>query len=820
MEKKLGQEKENKIRLILNNRLNKKYTGQLKQSNEVSQIRFSLVPSETRKKQIERILPNGKKIGQIQNSLTLNYKTLKPEKGGFFCETIFGPTQDFICSCGKKRENIFLNYCPECDVEYTTSKVRRYRLGYIELAVPIVHIWYLKGRPSYFSLLFDLKKKNAEAIAYSTGQILNGFSSSFEEKILRQRKEYHERFLTWRRAQKEKPLNWRTLLRHRQKLIHYISISRVLDDDFWVKRKYPFMVEGFTKRSDWKRQYFHNHKPFYICPMVRDSFAISLDGSIGLIGFCFGLDELINSFSFKKFNQSFIPIKKYKRGFPNSKISDTKHFNLPSWFLRGGNAFRHLCSKIDCRRFEKALCRKLNLLEDKLVTLEDEPYLDDLEFSYYQDLLKQLSKLARRIKFIQIFWKTESRPEWMLISILPVLPPDLRPIIQLKGEQLAVSDLNPLYQRVFYRNKALKKIQPYARSFNGFGPGSILIIELLAFNERLLQEAVDALLENGKDADSNPYSGSSGRPLKSIADLLKGKKGRFRQNLLGKRVDYSGRSVIVVGPSLKLYECGLPKEIAVELFQSLLIRKLLKRKLVQTLMDAKTLIRKEHPLIWPILNEIMLHWPILLNRAPTLHRLGVQAFLPKLVRGKAILLHPLVCTAFNADFDGDQMGVHVPLSFEAKSEAWSLMLSTQNLLSPATSEPIVLPSQDMVLGCYYLTTLNSQRKQKNLNYFANLEDVSKAASHQNLHPHTWIWLKWNKILDSDQKDDAIFEIRINKVGEKIYIRKTSYQIYRVSGKLKSQYIRTTVGRVLFNSLLNDTFYNSKLKYYEKNKNFV
>jgi DNA-directed RNA polymerase beta' subunit len=690
--------------------------------------------------------------------------------------------------------------------------VRRYRLGYIELAVPVVHIWYLKGRPSYFSLLFDLKQRSAEAIAYCTGQILNGFSTKFEQKILLQRKEYHERFLKWKRFQKERPRNWRVNLPF--KLVIATSISRVLDDDFWVKRQYPFVIECFHK--DWNRRDFHKHKPFYTFPFVKDSFIAPLEcGAFqGVLENFLGVRELRHSLTLKGEN-AFIPIKKYQRGFPNSKLSDMRFFNLPNWFLRGGKAFLHLCTKIDCRRFEKALCTRLNWIQSEIEEIEYTPNLnfeeDKVLFRRYQDLLRQLAKLSRRIKFVQTFWKSDSRPEWMLISILPVLPPDLRPIIKLKGDQLAVSDLNPLYQRVFNRNKALKKIQPSdpsARSLVGS-------VDLFAFNERLLQEAVDDLLENGKEDGSQRYSSSAPeRPLKSLSDLLKGKKGRFRLNLLGKRVDYSGRSVIIVGPSLKLHECGLPKEIALELFQTLLIRKLLSRKFVKTIMEAKKLIRNEHPLIWPILNEIMLHWPVLLNRAPTLHRLGVQAFLPKLVRGKAILLHPLVCTAFNADFDGDQMGVHLPLSYEAKSEAWSLMLSTQNLLSPATSEPILVPSQDMVLGCYYLTTINANRKQANVNYFTSLDDVLKTSFNQNLHPHTWIWLKWPDILDSDQKNLEILEIRLNSVGEKIYIRKACYQIYTASGKLKSQYIRTTVGRVVFNSLLYKTFYDSKLKYYE------
>lgn len=814
---KIDKKKEIQKKILLKTSL-----GQLTQINEISTIRFQLVDPETRKKQLERILPNGRKIGEIQNSLTLNYKTLKPEKGGFFCEAIFGPTQDFLCSCGRtQKQNFYCICCPDCDVEHTTSKVRRYRLGFIELAVPVAHIWYLKGRPSYFSLFFDLKKKQTELISYSTGQIINAFTDDFEKKIYSQRKEYHERFLKWRKSKDQ--------IKRMPKINEVLSFP----DDFWVRKprskiklfgnydRYFYFVRGRWRPMT--RFYYHKNKPFYPFPFVRDSFSLPL-----FYYTCNNLIDIFVDYPEKRDEAGIVPIPKYKRGIPNSRIFDPyKPRTIQTWFLRGGNAFLHLFSRIDCRRFEKCLIRRLNNLQRRIYMLTKitvrQGFITKWQKAYYKDLVRKITKFSRRVKLIRLFRRTNSRPEWMLISILPVLPPDLRPIIQLPGDQLAISDLNALYQRVFYRNKALKKLQPYANRYFSMGPVGktpTLTMELMAFHERLLHEAVDDLLENGKQAEATP-SASPSRPVKSISDFLKGKKGRFRQNLLGKRVDYSGRSVIVVGPSLKLHECGLPKEIAVELFQSLLIRKLLKRKIVKTIVDAKLLIRADHPVIWPILNEIMWHWPILLNRAPTLHRLGVQAFLPKLVRGKAILLHPLVCSAFNADFDGDQMGVHLPISLEAKSEAWSLMLSTQNLLSPATSEPIVLPSQDMVLGCYYVTTMNPKRQEKNIRYFTNLSDVVSATLNQNLHPHTWIWLRLPILvfIDSDQKNDDIFEIRINSFGEKIYLRKTSYQMYHRSGKLKTHYLRTTVGRTLFNHLLHHTINESKLKYYE-NKNKI
>jgi DNA-directed RNA polymerase subunit beta' len=427
----------------------------------------------------------------------------------------------------------------------------------------------------------------------------------------------------------------------------------------------------------------------------------------------------------------------------------------------------------------------------------------------------------------------------MFISILPILPPDLRPIIKMSTDQLAVSDLNRLYQSVFHRNRNLKLSIANIYFHLGIDVTQIddefdfsynyqafrFSTSVVSFQQKLLQEAVDALLENGKGG-AEPICGSNNRPLKSLSDILKGKKGRFRQNLLGKRVDYSGRSVIVVGPKLKLYQCGLPKELALELFQSLLIRKLMLLKIIQSIVSAKQLIRVEHPIIWPILSEVMADSPVFLNRAPTLHRLGVQAFLPKLVRGKAILLHPLVCPAFNADFDGDQMGVHLPLSIEAKSEAWSLMLSTQNILSPATGDPILTPTQDMVLGCYYLTTINTNLIQYKNIYFNDLEDVFKAYSTKHLHAHDFIWLRWNQIYFSTQPGKKVIEIRLKYYKKRIYetIKMTShshktYFIHKKSNKplnsegvVKNQFIRTTVGRVIMNQEYQKQINTTSVKY--------
>jgi len=423
----------------------------------------------------------------------------------------------------------------------------------------------------------------------------------------------------------------------------------------------------------------------------------------------------------------------------------------------------------------------------------------------------------RRLKLLQPFLNKEVKAEWMILNVIPVLPPDLRPILVLDSQQVAVSDLNKLYQKVIFRNERLKRLSNDFYSLN--------VSPEMRYAQRLLQESVDALLENGK-GDSKLFTSSNNRPLKSLSDMVKGKKGRFRQNLLGKRVDYSGRSVIVVGPNLKLYECGLPQEMAIELFQPFLIRQLLLKKFAKNFINAKRLIKNKYKIIWNILKFIMENRPVLLNRAPTLHRLGIQAFKPKLVSGRAILLHPLVCSAFNADFDGDQMAVHVPIFYEACSEAWRLLCSRNNILSPATGDPIIVPSQDMVLGCYYLTTLDKIKRINNFNYFnnyllykikkedklkivnknlflifSNIDQIFQLFNQQLLELHTLIWLKYNNKIEFNLNYQNCLEIQIDKRGNisKIYSEYKLYYNWQFNKTLI--YIKTTPGRVLINKLI-------------------
>ncbi|HEY9660654.1 MAG TPA: DNA-directed RNA polymerase subunit gamma, partial [Allocoleopsis sp.] len=400
------------------------------------------------------------------------------------------------------------------------------------------------------------------------------------------------------------------------------------------------------------------------------------------------------------------------------------------------------------------------------------------------------AKLIKRLRVIDNFIATRSLPEWMILEVIPVIPPDLRPMVQLDGGRFATSDLNDLYRRVINRNNRLARLQ------------EILAPEIIVRNEkRMLQEAVDALIDNGRRGRT--VVGANNRPLKSLSDIIEGKQGRFRQNLLGKRVDYSGRSVIVVGPKLKIHQCGLPKEMAIELFQPFVIHRLIKQGLVNNIKAAKKLIQRNDPQVWDVLEEVIDGHPVLLNRAPTLHRLGIQAFEPILVEGRAIQIHPLVCPAFNADFDGDQMAVHVPLSLEAQAEARLLMLASNNVLSPATGRPIITPSQDMVLGCYYLTAENPAATLGAGRYFADMEDAIVAYEQKQVDLHSYIWVRLDNEVESDEADTEPLEVTTAEDGTVTKLYKYRRVREDAEGNVISQYIRTTVGRIIYNKTIYD-----------------
>ena len=520
--------------------------------------------------------------GEVKKPETINYRTLKPEKDGLFCERIFGPTKDWECHCGKyKRVRYKGIVCDRCGVEVTKSKVRRERMGHIELAAPVAHIWYFKGIPSRIALMLDISPRNLEKVVYFASYIVTdkGNTGLIKAQVLSE-KEFHE-----------------------------------------AEEKYG-----------------------------RGSFKAEM----------------------------------------------------------GAEALYKLLAEIDLDKLSEKLKKELIKASEQ-----------------------KRAKLVKRLDTVESFRLSNNRPEWMIMHVVPVIPPELRPMVQLDGGRFATSDLNDLYRRVINRNNRLKRLLELGAP------------EIIVRNEkRMLQESVDALIDNGRRG--RPVTGAGNRPLKSLSDMLKGKQGRFRQNLLGKRVDYSGRSVIVVGPELKIYQCGVPKEMAVELFKPFVMKELVGRGIAHNIKNAKRMVERLHPEVWGILEDVIKDHPVMLNRAPTLHRLGIQAFEPVLVEGRAIKLHPLVCTAFNADFDGDQMAIHLPLSPEAQAEARYLMLSTNNLLKPQDGKPVTVPTQDMILGAYYLT-METEGEPGEGNYFCSPEEAVIAHENHDLGMHASIYVKMRKV---------------------------------------------------------------------------
>ena len=555
--------------------------------------------------------------GEVKKPETINYRTLKPEKDGLFCERIFGPVKDWECHCGKyKRIRYKGVVCDRCGVEVTKSKVRRERMGHIELAAPVAHIWYFKGIPNRIALMLDVSPRAVEKVVYFASYIVTDKGTSNLDKCqILSEKEYHE-----------------------------------------AEEKYG-----------------------------------------------------VGSFKAEM----------------------------------GAEALRKLLEEIDVEKLAEKLQKELVKASEQ-----------------------KKAKIIKRLDTVEAFRQSGNRPEWMVMNVIPVIPPDLRPMVQLDGGRFATSDLNDLYRRVINRNNRLKRLLELGAP------------EIIVRNEkRMLQESVDALIDNSRRG--RPVTGAGGRALKSLSDLLKGKQGRFRQNLLGKRVDYSGRSVIVVGPELKIYQCGVPKEMAVELFKPFVMKELVSRNLAHNIKNAKRMVERLDPAVWEVLEDVIKDHPVMLNRAPTLHRLGIQAFEPVLVEGRAIKLHPLVCTAFNADFDGDQMAIHLPLSPEAQAESRYLMLSTNNLLKPTDGEPITEPSQDMILGAYYLTmdveadpndSVEEQVRKGTLGagmYFSSTDEAEMAYANHDLGVHA-----------------------------KVHVRMAEYD---ANGKeIDHGMIVTTVGRIIYN----------------------
>src|SRR5688572_13773557 len=606
--------------------------------------------------------------GEVTKPETINYRTLKPEKDGLFCERIFGPTKDWECYCGKyKRVRYKGIVCERCGVEVTRSKVRRERMGHVDLAAPVSHIWFFKGVPSRIGYLLDMAPKELEKVLYFAASIITWVDEEARDKdVAKLEKEVNKLLDSYTAEREERVLELKESLERRIEFLKTGKQTGFNDDDHLWADSLDINVK---KLNDDDRAKMEKELKKTFESDISDTEAYIEDAA-------------------ERMRQVWDIFREMK---PKDVIPDETvfrelkdRFGSPYGFgeyFRGGmgaESVRDLLQQVD-------LDAEREELEDQVKTAKGQ---------------KQ-SRAVKRLKVVSAFINSDNKPEHMVLEAVPVIPPELRPMVQLDGGRFATSDLNDLYRRVINRNNRLKRLLDLGAP------------EIIVNNEkRMLQEAVDALFDNGRRG--RPVTGPGNRALKSISDMLKGKQGRFRQNLLGKRVDYSGRSVIVAGPSLKLYQCGLPKLMALELFKPFIMARLVERKAVQNIKAAKKMVDSMIPEVWDVLEEVIQEHPVLLNRAPTLHRLGIQAFEPKLVEGKAIQVHPLVCVAFNADFDGDQMAVHLPLSAEAQAEARILMLSAHNILSPAHGNPLAIPGQDMVLGLYYLTWTGDERVGKSM----------------------------------------------------------------------------------------------------------
>jgi len=565
--------------------------------------------------------------GEVKKPETINYRTLKPERDGLFCEKIFGPTRDWECYCGKYKRVRFKGIiCERCGVEVTRSKVRRERMGHIELAAPVTHIWYFKGVPSRLGYLLDLAPKDLEKVIYFAAYMITSVDEDARHRDL-------------------SSLEGKVGL-ERERLENRMNLA--LDDRSKKEEADLAELEAEGAKADAKRKVRDGAE--------REKTQIRRRGEAEIAR----LDEVWNTFKSLKVQDLMGDEMLYRE--------------MKNWF---GKYFEgHMGATAIQKR-----------LEDFDIPAEVESLRDTIANGKGQKKVRAL----KRLKVVDAFRKTGNKPQGMVLDAVPVIPPDLRPMVQLDGGRFATSDLNDLYRRVINRNNRLKRLLDLGAP------------EIIVNNEkRMLQEAVDSLFDNGRRG--RPVTGPGNRPLKSLSDMLKGKQGRFRQNLLGKRVDYSGRSVIVSGPQLKLHQCGLPKQMALELFKPFVMKRLVDLSHAQNIKSAKRMVERARPVVWDVLEEVITEHPVLLNRAPTLHRLGIQAFEPQLIEGKAIQIHPLVCSAFNADFDGDQMAVHLPLSAEAQAEARILMLSTNNILKPSDGRPVTMPTQDMIIGLFFLTT--------------------------------------------------------------------------------------------------------------------
>ncbi|HEV7529265.1 MAG TPA: DNA-directed RNA polymerase subunit beta' [Solirubrobacteraceae bacterium] len=677
---------------------------------------------------IEISLASSKQIrswssGEVIKPETINYRTLKPEKDGLFCERIFGPTKDWECYCGKyKRVRYKGIVCERCGVEVTRSKVRRERMGHVDLAAPVSHIWFFKGVPSRIGYLLDMAPKELEKVLYFAASIVTWVDDEARTKDLDSlEKEVNKVLDAYTAEREERVLELQESLKRREKYLQNGKQTHFNDEDhLWADS----LDINLQKISDEERDKLTKELTKAFEADISDTEAYIEDAAERMRN----VWELFKTMEPKQIEHDEATFRELKERFGSS-------YGFGEYF-RGGmgaEAVRDLLQQVD--------------LEAERVELEDQVKTGKGQ--------KQ-ARAVKRLKVVSAFIQSGNKPEMMVLDAVPVIPPELRPMVQLDGGRFATSDLNDLYRRVINRNNRLKRLLDLGAP------------EIIVNNEkRMLQEAVDALFDNGRRG--RPVTGPGNRPLKSLSDMLKGKQGRFRQNLLGKRVDYSGRSVIVAGPYLKLHQCGLPKIMALELFKPFIMARLVERKSAQNIKAAKKMVDSMIGEVWDVLEEVIHEHPVLLNRAPTLHRLGIQAFEPLLVEGKAIQVHPLVCHAFNADFDGDQMAVHLPLSAEAQAEARILMLSSNNILSPAHGAPLATPTQDMILGAYYLT------------YGPEADELSKIdRTTHDPRPH---------VFRTAQEAELSYEGRVVKLHD--------LAEFRPYGR-EGGHVLTTIGRIIYN----------------------
>ena len=781
--------------------------------------------------------------GEVTKPETINYRRLRPERDGLFCEAIFGPQRDWQCACGKYKHIRFRGVtCERCGVEVTRSSVRRERMGHINLAAPVAHIWYTRRVPSYLGLLLDISRRNMDRVLYFAQYVTTYVDEEgrlkalrrLDEDLLRDRtrleRSTHEKIdeinarlqealdnLQQRRRQQEEELEDKgtvltdavtTEVRSMQGRLESLLDKTAPEDLVLSFHDTPVVAAGeVVQRS-------HLSRPQEIAADRLDEIKDQIRQEIEDVALLISAEgeqltheagqavEILQERLAQQTAELEAEVDEKKEELRGLKLmtflTESRYHDLNDRWghvfeaKMGAEAFLDICKQIDMEALSKELRATMRTTRSK-----------------------QLKKKAtKRLRVVEALRKSGNRPEWMIMSVLPVIPPELRPMIQLDGGRFATSDLNDLYRRVVNRNNRLKRLLD-------LGAPDVIVRN----EKRMLQEAVDSLIDNSRRGKA--VSARGRRPLKSLSDYLKGKQGRFRRNLLGKRVDYSGRSVIVIGPELELHQCGLPKSMALELFQPFVINRLVDYNYAINVKGAKRIIEQQRPEVWEVLEEVVQERPVLLNRAPTLHRLGIQAFEPKLVDGEAIQIHPLVCAAFNADFDGDQMAVHVPLSAKAVTEARELMLATRNLLKPASGEPIVGPAKDMVLGCFYLT-MERQVPTEARPTFADLDEVRLAFELGKLELHTPIRLRFRSWVDgepleyldlSDHLREALKNASLPTVGqvldriekgqlkavadleegdEQEFLDMLGAVGYHPEDRSSEPYIDTTVGRVIFN----------------------